>query len=79
MEYTFELITVDPLRLNSGVAPLNEMAKDRWKVVTLVPYGPTERTYLALLGREKEEREGLLESLKTDSAIMDKLLAPAAN
>lgn len=79
MEYTFELITIDSLHRNSGVKPLNELAKDRWKVITLVPFGPTEKNYLALLGREKEEQEGLLESVKSDSAIVDNLSAPAAN
>jgi hypothetical protein len=79
MEYTFELIAIDPLHLKSGFEPLNELAKNRWKVITLVPFGPTEKNYLALLGRDKEEQAELLESLESDSAIGNTISAPAAN
>ena len=79
MEYTFELITIDPLHLESGFEPLNELAKNRWKVITLLPFSPTEKNYLALLGRDKEEQEGIVESLKSDSAIGDTISAPAPN
>jgi hypothetical protein len=79
MEYTFELITIDPSHLAAGAEPLNGLAKDRWKVITLVPFGPAGKSYLVLFAREQEEQVGLLESLKADSAIIDKLPAPATN
>ena len=79
MEYILDLITIDPLHLDSGVEALNELAKDRWKVITLVPFGPSGKSYLALLGRDKEEQEGLQVSLKAQPAIIGTLSDPAAN
>jgi hypothetical protein len=79
MEYMFDLITIKPLHLDSGVEALNQLAKGRWKVIPLVPFGPSGKSYLALLGREKEEQEGLQVSLRAKPAIIGTLSDPAAN
>ena len=75
----FELITIDPLHLKSGIEPLNELAKDRWKIITLVPSSLTEKKYLALLGRDKEEQVELSQSQQSNSAIEVTIPASAAN
>jgi hypothetical protein len=82
MQYKFELIVADPAHLTAAAEPLNDLAEERWTVVALVPFDPG-KTYLALLGREKEEREELLEPLAVDAAIdaaiVEKLPSPNAN
>ena len=78
-EYMFDLIAIDPLHLDSGVEALNELTKKRWQVITLVPFGPSGKSYLALLGRDKEEEKGLQISLKAESTTIGTLSDPAAN
>jgi hypothetical protein len=79
MEYTLELKTIDPAHLSAGAESLNELARGRWKVITLVPFDSAKKSYLVLFGREREDREVPSEPLELDSAIIDELPAPAAN
>ena len=79
MQYTFELITVDPSHLTAAAEPLNDLAKDRWTVIAVVPFDPVAKSFLVLLGREKEERKELLEPMTVDAAIIGQLPSPAAS
>jgi len=65
--------------LTAAAEPLNELAKDRWTVISVVPFGAPGKAYLVLLGREKEERVELLEPMAVDKAIIDQLPSTAAN
>jgi hypothetical protein len=79
MQYTFELISVDSGHLAAAAEPLNELAKERWTVIAVVPFGAGAKSYLVLLGREKEERVELLEPMAVDKAIINQLPSTTAN